>query len=112
MAGRRRANGNGNGNGTWYPQLNMNSALSLGVVAMLVGGAVWFGQMSGKMDALGSDLSGVKQELREVKSVVTDAGRSQAALVLQTEGRVSKMEIIMQGLVNRVDQNERDRKVK
>lgn len=79
-----------------YPQLNTNTAISLGVVILIVGGAFWLGSLSTKVEAM-------SLELKEVRSTISRADRAQSTQAVQIEGRLGRIENSLSSILSRMD---------
>lgn len=86
-----------------YPQLNLNTAISLGMVMLIVGGAFWLGSLSTKVDALTTSQLGMSLELKEVRATLASADRAQNTQAIQIEGRLGRIENSLSSILNRMD---------
>lgn len=79
-----------------YPQLNLNTAISLGMVTLIVGGAFWLGALSTKVEAMSF-------ELKEVRATLSIADRAQSTQAIQIEGRLGRIENSLSSILSRMD---------
>ncbi len=89
---------------TRYPQLNLNTGMSVAVVVMLAGGIYWTAGLKG-------DVGYHEQRLTIVEAGLRDLRLAQGQSDTKLEGRLTRIEILLQDVLNRMqDQARRDLK--
>lgn len=86
-----------------YPQLNLNTAISLGMVMLIVGGAFWLGSLSTKVDAVTASQIVTSLELKDIRGALAVADRAQNTQAVQIEGRLGRIENSLSSILSRMD---------
>lgn len=78
-----------------YPQLNLNTGVSVAVVVMLAGGIYWTAGLKG-------DIGYHEQRLVTLEAIVRDLRTAQSQSDTKLEGRLTRIEILLQDVLNRM----------
>lgn len=83
-----------------YPQLNLNTGMSVATVVLLLGIAFWFAGVK-------SDVGYHEQRLAIVESGLRDLRLAQGQAETKLEGRLTRIEILLQDVLNRMADRDR-----
>lgn len=91
-----------------YPQLNLNTGLSLGLVLML--GGLFYHSVGVKNDVAYHELriTSIESTIKELRTTVDSTRLLTAQAETRLESRLVRMEIILQDLHNRIGSGRRD----
>ena len=78
-----------------YPQLNLNTGVSVAVVIMVAGGIYWNASLKG-------DVGYHEQRLTIVEAGLRDVRIAQGQSDTKLEGRLTRIEILLQDVLNRM----------
>lgn len=96
--------------GSPYPQLNLNTGMSLAMVLMLGGMLVWFANIKSDVGYHGERLVLAESAIREQRVMIDNARYNQAQAETKLEGRLVGIEGLLRDVINRLATAERDRR--
>lgn len=93
-----------------YPQLNLNTGISISAVALLIGMVVWTATVKSDVGYHEQRLSVVEGSVKELRTAVDNARYLQAQSEIKLEGRLVGIEGLLRDVINRLAMAERDRR--
>lgn len=100
-----------------YPQLNLNTGISISAVALLIGMVVWTTGIKSDVSQTQSTITYHEQRLtaleaggKETRTAVDNARYLQAQSEIKLEGRLVGIEGLLRDVINRLAMAERDRR--
>ncbi len=94
-----------------YPQLNLNTGISISAVALLIGMVVWSAGIKSDVGYHEQRLSAVEVSIKEIRTAVDTARYVQAQAETKLEGRLVGIEGLLRDVINRLAMAERDRRI-
>ena len=89
-----------NGTSSKYPQINLNTAFSSGIVVMLVGAVIYIAGIKAEVTSQDRRLMLLESQVIEINAARFQQARSDTAL----EGRLSRIETLLQTLLKSVNE--------
>lgn len=83
-----------------YPQLNLNTGMSLATVVLVLGGMAWLFTIRG-------DVGSHEQRLIVVESAMREMRTAQALSDVKLEGRLTRIEVLLQQVLANLVQSDR-----
>lgn len=100
-----------------YPQLNLNTGISISAVALLIGMVVWttniksdLGRSQSTIDYHEQRITSGEANVKELRTAVDNARYLQAQSEIKLEGRLVGIEGLLRDVINRLAMAERDRR--
>lgn len=93
-----------------YPQLNLNTGVSVTLVVMLAGLILWFGGVKSDVGYHADRLNAAEASIKELRVMVDNARYAQAQSDTKLEGRLVGIEGLLRDVINRLAMAERDRR--
>jgi hypothetical protein len=100
-----------------YPQLNLNTGISISAVALLIGMVVWttgiksdLGQSQATITYHEQRITSVEATGKELRTAIDNARYLQAQSEIKLEGRLVGIEGLLRDVINRLAMAERERR--
>lgn len=93
-----------------YPQLNLNTGISISAVALLIGMVVWSASIKSDVGYHEQRLSSAESSIKELRTLVDTTRYAQAQSEIKLEGRLVGIEGLLRDVINRLAMAERDRR--
>lgn len=93
-----------------YPQINLNTGVSLAAVILLLGMVVWSVTLKGDVDNHGTRLTKLEAGHEKLRDYVDSTRATQAQAETKLEGRLVAIETLLRDVRDRLAMAERDRR--
>jgi hypothetical protein len=93
-----------------YPQLNLNTGISISAVVLLIGMAFWSAGLRSDVSYHEQRLTVVEGSVKELRTLVDTTRYAQAQSEIKLEGRLVGIEGLLRDVINRLAMAERDRR--
>lgn len=93
-----------------YPQLNLNTGISISAVTLLIGLVVWSAGIKSDVGYHEQRISAVENGVKELRTIVDNARYIQSQSEIKLEGRLVGIEGLLRDVINRLAMAERDRR--
>lgn len=93
-----------------YPQLNLNTGISISAVALLIGMVVWSAGIKSDVGYHEQRLGLAEGSIKELRTALDNARYIQAQAETKLEGRLVGIEGLLRDVINRLAMAERDRR--
>lgn len=94
-----------------YPQLNLNTGISISAVALLIGMVVWSAGIKSDVGYHEQRITVTEGNIKELRTAVDNARYQQSQSEIKLEGRLVGIEGLLRDVINRLAMAERDRRV-
>lgn len=93
-----------------YPQLNLNTGISISAVALLIGMVVWSAGIKSDVGYHEQRLGILEGNVKELRTLVDTTRYAQAQSEIKLEGRLVGIEGLLRDVINRLAMAERERR--
>jgi hypothetical protein len=93
-----------------YPQINLNTGVSLAVFVLLAGLIFWSAGLKSEVGYHDQRIGATEVGLKELRLLVDNARHLQAQSDIKLEGRLVTLEGLLRDVINRLAMAERDRR--
>jgi hypothetical protein len=93
-----------------YPQLNLNTGISISAVVLLIGMAIWSAGIKSDVGYHEQRIISLEASNKDLRALVDTTRYAQAQSEIKLEGRLVGIEGLLRDVINRLAMAERDRR--
>lgn len=93
-----------------YPQINANTGVSVALLVVMLSGGWWLAGVKNGVENHQSRITVLEQDVRELRLASSRDWLTAAQSETKLEGRLSRMEGLLQDVLSRLTQAERERR--
>lgn len=92
-----------------YPQINLNTGVSLATVALLIGMVVWSVDLRGSVTSHDLRITVVEGAVKDLRAIIDATKSTQSEAAVKLEGRLVQIETLLRSIDRRLDDPSRRR---